>query len=547
VATYRIQKLKNLTILILLFCFTLHSWAQDKFWIEFSDKGEYIQESGDPQQFLSPNALNRRAYFDIPIDYTDYPLNSSYIAKVENLEAKVEKNSKWLNGIIVQTSNINFVAELAQYPFVKRVVTLNTSKSQLSDKFQLDESEVDTLPILAYGFAASNIEMLKGEYLHELGFQGQTIDIGVMDNGFQLVNTNRFFDTLNILNKIHGAYNFVDNSTDVFSNGDHGAYVMSTLAANIKDTLIGTAPMGNYYLFTTEDNNNESLAEEINWALAAEWVDSALGTWVVLSTSLGYSNGFNNSSTNHSYADMDGNTTIITKASDLAAKKGMLVVNSAGNEGTDDWKFITAPADGDSVLAVGAVDAEREPAEFSSYGPSSDGQIKPNVSALGRRVVAAKYNGTLQTINGTSFSCPITAGLAACLWQAFPDKNNMEVIEAIEQSAHLYFSPEDQLGYGIPNFEKAYKILELREVTQSSGLILYPNPTSDILNIVFIEKSEGAYDLVVADMAGKVWIRQQDNDQVTLGQLSVKDLPKGVYLLFVKQGKNRYRQKFIKR
>ena len=539
--------MKILFLLISSFSWVNLTWSQGNYWVEFTDKGMNASSSFDKEQFLSPNALNRRLFFNLPITNSDLPIDTNYIAAIYSLEAQLKHQSKWLNGIVVETSNSNFKNLTLNLPFVKRVVFLPSGKSQSLNKFSLMESSVEDLPDPGYGFARSNIQMLNGEFLHSNGFKGQTIDIGVMDNGFQLVNTNRFFDTLNLLNRIHGVYNFVENTTNVFSNGDHGAYVMSTLAANIKDTLVGTAPMGNYYLFSTEDNNAEGLAEEINWALAAEWADSALGTWVVLTTSLGYSQGFNDASTNHTYSDMDGNTTLITKAADLAAQKGLLVVNSAGNEGSSSWKYITAPADGDSVLAVGAVDMAIEAAEFTSFGPSADGRVKPNVSALGLRVVAAKYDGTLQSINGTSFSCPIAAGLVACLWQAFPDRTNMEIIQAVEQSAHLYFAPDEQLGFGVPNFKVAYDILELRAFNQENGLILYPNPTYNYLYLTFIEETEGTYDLLIADKSGKVWESQRDIAATTIVKLNLLDLPVGAYHVFVKQGKNKFSQQFVKR
>ncbi len=539
--------MKELFLLISFFSWVNLTWSQGNYWVEFVDKGLYASSSIVKEQFLSPNALNRRLFFNLPITNSDLPIDTNYIAAIQSLEAQLQHQSKWLNGIVVETSHSNFKNLSLALPFVKRVVFLPSGKSQSLNKFSLMESSVDDLPDSGYGFARPNIQMLNGEFLHNIGFKGQTIDIGVMDNGFQLVNTNRFFDTLNLLNRIHGVYNFVENTTNVFSNGDHGAYVMSTLAANIKDTLVGTAPMGNYYLFSTEDNNAEGLAEEINWSLAAEWADSALGTWVVLTTSLGYSQGFNDASTNHTYSDMDGNTTLITKAADLAAQKGLLVVNSAGNEGRSSWKHITAPADGDSVLAVGAVDVALEAAAFTSFGPSADGRVKPNVSALGLRVVAAKYDGTLQLINGTSFSCPIAAGLVACLWQAFPDRTNMEIIQAVEQSAHFYFAPDEQLGFGVPNFKVAYDILELRTFNQENGLILHPNPTNHYLSLTFIEETAGTYDLLIADKSGKVWESQRDIAATTIVKLNLLDLPVGAYHVFVKQGKNKFSQQFVKR
>lgn len=541
--------MKQLLFLLIGIQIQIALFGQDQYWLTFTDKGASEFSVQHPEAFLSEKALERRLFFDIPITQSDFPISKDYLKAIATLDAHAIKSSKWLNSVLYVSNNPNFMQEAAALPFVATIqkISLQANKD-FKQKFDFNPATglcEDGHPI--YGCAYDAIAMLNGDFLHALGFKGNPIDMGVMDNGFQFVNTNRFFDSLILLNKIHGVYNYVENSSNVFSNGDHGAYVMSTLGANIKDTLLGTAPLANYYLFTTEDNNSEGLAEEINWAMAAEWADSALGTWVVLTTSLGYSQGFNDPSTNHSYEDMDGNTTIITKAADLAAQKGMLVVNSAGNEGDAAWKYITAPADGDSVLAIGALQADGYPASFSSYGPSADGDVKPNVAAQGVAIIAAKYDGTLDKINGTSFSGPIVAGLAACLWEAFPNRSNMEIFEAIEQSAHLYYAPEDQYGHGIPDFYRAYEILKLKENSKEENLKIFPNPVEDELNIYFLSLEEGALEFIISDMQGKIWIQNKEKKNVFENPISVKELPHGVYSVFVRQGKKKYEGKFIKR
>ena len=537
--------------LVLIVTFTLSLNAQSQYWITFKDKGVHADALlNNPESFLSSNVLARRSLFDIPITKSDLPVHQAYLTQISALGAAVTKQSKWLNGVFVETSDPNFQSKLATLNFIKNVVPITSQKQgNFQDKLNnnvVNNKCVDGSPIYGCGFDAIN--MLQGQFLHQQGFTANSIEIAVMDNGFQNVNSNRFFDSLNLQNKIHGIYNYVNDNANVFVNGDHGSEVMSTMAANMKDSLVGTAPDANYYLFITEDNNNEGLAEEINWAMAAEWAETNLGTWVILSTSLGYSEGFSDPSTNHVYADMDGNTTIITTAADLAAQKGLLVVNSAGNEGTANWRYITAPADGDSVLAVGAVDFEGLAAEFTSFGPSADGRIKPNVSALGRRVVIADKNGVLGLTNGTSFSAPIIAGMAACLWEAFPSKSNMEIINAIEQSAHLYYNPNDQLGYGIPNFEKAYEILAIAEANEAEGLRIFPNPVEEELNIFFLnQEAHIPYQLVISDMSGRVWLENSEKKDSYAEALLVAELPAGIYAVFVQQGKNKYRAKFIKR
>ena len=208
-------------------------------------------------------------------------------------------------------------------------------------------------------------------------------------------------------------------------------------------------PKANFYLYRTEDVSSESPVEEQYWAAAAERADS-IGVDVI-STSLGY-NQFDNPVFNHTYADMDGNTTIAARAADFAAKKGMIVVVAAGNDGADTWHFISTPADADSVVAVGAVNASGIVAGFSSYGPSADGQVKPAVASVGVATAISSTDGQVVSGNGTSYATPNMAGLITCLWQAFPDFTNMEIIQAVIKSSSIYNAPNDRIGYGIPNF-----------------------------------------------------------------------------------------------
>lgn len=536
--------------LVLLFAVQLQ--AQDKYWVVFTDKGSDNFSIENPHEFLSINAVQRRQFFDISIQVSDLPVSKSYIGQVENLNAQVNKTSKWLNGAFFESSNPNFIQELSALEFVKEVIvfTDNNQKS-ITSKFKIEAETTDTETTFSdteYGKAFLQIDMLKGQFLHNLDFKGQNIDIAIMDNGYQNVDSNRFFETARLENRLSSGYNFVGNNTQVFGNGTHGAWVLSTMLTNKTDTFIGTAPLSNYYLFITENEAAEGQQEEINWAMAAEYADSALGVWVVLNTSLGYSNGFNDGSENYTYQDMDGNTTIITRAADLAAQKGMLVVNSAGNEGTVAWKHITAPSDGDSVLAIGAVDMEGLPAAFSSFGPSADGRTKPNVSALGGPAQVIEPDGRIVNKSGTSFSGPITAGLAACLWQAFPNKSNMEIINAIEQSAHLFYAPEEQYGFGIPNFEKAYDILSLNETAlRNNNLLVYPNPVENELHVLFVSNTQETYNYLIADMSGKVWLKENNKTNTFDDPIGVANLPKGVYSIFIQQGKTKVEKKFVKR
>ena len=241
----------------------------------------------------------------------------------------------------------------------------------------------------------------------------------------------------------------------------------SIIAANIPGSFVGSSPKSNFHLFRTEDAGTEYPIEEHNWACGAERLDSAGGD--VISSSLGY-NTFDDTIFNHTYADMNGNTTTAAIAADLAAKKGILVFNAAGNEGASPWHFILTPADGDSVVAVGAVTTAGTVAGFSSFGPSSDGQIKPDLASVGQGTTIQLTNNAIGSGNGTSFACPNMAGLGACLWQGFPEFNNMKIVNALRQSGNKASTPDDRVGYGIPNLKSAFVEL-LKEFSTANGSI----------------------------------------------------------------------------
>jgi hypothetical protein len=249
-------------------------------------------------------------------------------------------------------------------------------------------------------------------------------------------------------------YDFVAKDSSVNEDHPHGMECFSTIAANIPGQFVGTAPKANFYLFRTEDPSSEYPIEEFNWVCGAERVDSVGGD--LISSSLGY-NTFDAplTSASHSYADMNGNTTMAATGADLAAKKGILVVNAAGNEGSNSWRYIVTPADGDSVMAVGAVTTTGVPASFTSHGPSSDGQVKPDVASVGVATIIQFPNNSVGGGNGTSFACPNLAGLVTSLWQGFPEFNNMKIINALRQAGSKFTAPDSLVGYGIPDVKKA--------------------------------------------------------------------------------------------
>jgi serine protease AprX len=539
------------TILALIFCF-YQANAKYTFWVVFTDKDSSHFTLDNPSEFLNENALQRRIFFGIPIDITDIPVPDFYLQRVKSLDADIQHVSKWLNGAVVFTENENFAQEVSELYFVKEVrqIKLPGPKS-VQDKLKYEQQHFRNLKnnnvYREFGASENQLSMLFAHTLHERGLKGNGIDIAVMDNGFVNVPDNPFFATPYSTGRINAGYNFVDNTPEVFTKGNHGSAVLSTLAADKQGNFMGAAPNANYYLFITEDDLTEGIHEEINWALAAEMVDTMLGIHVILSTSLGYSDGFDNPADEYTYADMDGNTTIITRAANLAASKGMLVVNSAGNSGTSPWRYITAPADGPGVLAVGAVGPDGLVTPFSSRGPNAARDLKPNVMAQGGMVAVVNQFGSVVASNGTSFSCPIISGMAACLWQDFPEKSSHQIFKAIQKSAHLYNKPNNDYGYGIPNFRVAYELLrtDFNLDTQETFLV-YPNPFESNLHVVFYFIEDDKYDLAIFDLLGKKWFSKKN---ITNGYHILEEvgsLPAGNYLLRIKRGRDVVEEKLIK-
>lgn len=469
--------MKKATLLLVysfLSVFVLAQVAPDKYWIRFTDKNNSPYSINGPTQFLSQKAIDRRNTQGIAITENDIPVNPSYIQAVSSLGATILNVSKWLNSVTVYTTNPAVVDAIEQLPFVLTVEksNLNNVPPEISQKpfFEVetygDFSNSKPVESLSsgksynYGQAFNQISMLNGIALHDLGYNGTGMTIAVLDAGFLNTNTIPAFNYLWNNNRILGSKDFVDPlNPNIFGSHSHGTSVLSTMGANLTGQIIGTAPEASYWLLRSEDGGSEYLIEELNWVSAAEFADSVGAD--VINSSLGYTT-FDDPAQNHTYLDMDGNSAIISRGADMAVSKGMIVVNSAGNEGSSSWYYIGAPADGDSVFSIGAVNASGNYVSFSSHGPTADGQMKPDVVAQGSgSTIINAYTGNVSTGSGTSFSSPITAGMVTSLWQAHPNRRNTEVLDAIRQSASLSGNPNYQLGYGIPNYLTAHELLSL--------------------------------------------------------------------------------------
>lgn len=458
-------------LLILLLVLSASGFAQPKYIVRFKDKAGTPFTLANPSAYLTPRAIARRTRYNIAIDSADLPALQRYLDSVRLAgTVTILNTSRWFNQVCIQTTDAAALAKINAFPFVVGGVQAFGQRNQaevavnkqLSLAEQTDNTVIQTPQgindIYNYGIAYGQIHLHQGEFLHNHGFSGQGMQLAVTDGGFFNVATLPTFDSVRNNGQILGTWDFVANEASVTEDHQHGTQCFSTIAANMPGSFVGSMPKGNFYLYRTENTVGENPVEEQNWVAGAERADS-LGV-DVLSVSLGYTY-FDNGSFSHTYAQMDGNTTLISRGADMAAKKGMLVTIAAGNEGGSSWKFIAAPADADSALVVGAINSSGAVAGFSSYGPSSDGQVKPDVVAVGSGTVIANVFSGQPAANGsgTSFACPNMAGLSTCLWQAFPEVNNMAVIDAVRRSAHQYNTPNDRVGYGIPDMEKAFVLL----------------------------------------------------------------------------------------
>ena len=449
---------------------------------------QFANKAGSDIVCLSPTALEMREERGIVIDSLDYAVSPLYLDSISRLGAEVLHTSRWFNGATVET-NEQTIQSIKQCTFVDTIyLTRTDEESSVIPPLSLRKREAkgDRLEAKGEGLEAKGegleqLAQLNLLPLHQAGYKGKDIRIGIADGGFYNA------DSLESLphDQWLGYTDLTDDKEDIFGQtGNHGSLCLTAIVAHkeISDgtlagtfTYSGTATEASYYLFKTEEHATESPKEIDNWVAAIEMADS-LGLHIV-STSLGYTT-FDDEQFNFAYSDMDGLTSRGALASRIAARKGMLLVTAMGNEGNKPWHYLSTPADADSILSVGAVNKDGIIAMFSSYGPTADGRTKPEVCAMGEGTcLISPANNAVITSNGTSFACPLIAGMAASLWSALPEASNMEIREMIIRSCDRYDLPYEQYGYGIPDAWEAYT-----SKTTHLPSTLHPTPYTKILD-----------------------------------------------------------------
>jgi serine protease AprX len=492
-----------LLLFIALFAANTQTNAQfSRYIIKLRDKGTNPYSLANPSQYLTTRAIQRRTRYNIALDSTDLPVTPRYVDSIRLAGAvTILSTSKWLNQVAIQTTDAGALAKINSFPFVLSTGPIGSRPGQsdrpVNKKFDVSftditepTSNIITADYYNYGQSYGQVHLHNGEFLHNRGFRGQGMHMAVLDAGFLNYLTLPTFDSIRNNGQVLGTWDFVTRNASVNEDHPHGMNCLSTIAANMPGIFMGTAPKASFYLYRTEEVATEYPIEEQNWIAGMERADS-LGV-DVSSTSLGYFN-FDNAVFNYTYANMDGNTTMSAKGADLAAKKGMLLLLAAGNEGNSAWHYIITPSDADSVMAVGAVSVAGNVGSFSSYGPSSDGQVKPSVAAVGVGAVIANPSTGQPTFgNGTSFACPNMAGLATCLWQAFPEVNNMSIINTMQQAATRATNPDVRVGYGVPDMKKAFVMLIKQLFTQQQ-----PQVANCSVTLQWNVKTDSVISLVV--------------------------------------------------
>lgn len=521
---------KLLPLFIFLLGFT-YSAGQDLYLIKLKPKENTSTYITNPLQMLSQRALDRRVKYTIPLDDKDIPISSSRIQQIKQKSLNYIGHSKWLNTVMIETSEIAVINELKSLNFVESVTSMvqNSSGAPRAEKVSKWKESFQNKTNFDYGYSNEFIQQINVKPLHDNNIRGQGVYIGVIDAGFPGVNTMSVFEKLRTENRIFDTYDFVENKTNVYRADSHGTNVLSTMAGEIDGTYIGTAPKAIYTLYRSEDADIETPKELMYWVQAAERADS-VGVDII-NTSLGYTE-FDDSRYDFTYQNMDGKTTLISQGAEIAGNKGIFVVVAAGNEGGDSWKMISAPADVENVFTVGANDSNKNPAYFSSYGPNALGVIKPNVSALGLDILVYYPNNSLYYSAGTSFSSPVTAGAVALMIQQFPKVSHTVLKDKIQKTGHLYSSPSKQLGYGVPDYYKASQdLLAVNDLNLNKLIQVYPNPFKNSINI---QSQKEIKIIEIYSLIGEKIISVDNQNRIMTDNLKT-----GVYIIKVtdKEGK----------
>ncbi len=534
---------------LLLVQFSSFGQATRKYLVLLKDKANSPFSVSQPDRFLSQRAILRRQKQNIALLERDLPVNPAYVSQLQQAGAKIWFTSRWLNAVLVETTDAT-MATVQKLPIVKEFEfgrSLSSARITTESQSPLlgppaSAGKFGDVAPLNYGNSQNQVSQLGVDKMHQQGIHGEGMLIGVLDAGFLNADRVGFLKPVFDEKRVLATYDFVRKETSVYEDDAHGLSCLSAIAATADNQLYGTAYKASFILLRTEDAASEKQIEEANWLFGAEYADSA-GVDVI-SSSLGYTQ-FDNPSTSYTYRDMDGKTALSSRAAQIATETGMVVVVAAGNEGSAAWRYLSAPSDAASVLAIGAVTQAGTRASFSSFGPSADGRVKPDLAAQGQGTTIGTPGGQIIVGNGTSFATPLMAGLAAGFWQAHPTLTATQVTDALRRSGSQYGAPDDQLGYGIPNFERASVLADAY-----GSLVVYPNPFTDT-DLLAVQWGEIAVntplDATLTNLAGRViWQNRYVSSGLAAFVLPRLDLSAGMYILTLTSGDKKRTLKVVK-
>ena len=537
--------MKQTIFIFLFFCTFFQSYSQEGFMYRLilKDKGNPPFSTKQPEMFLSDKSIQRRAKQGLVVDSTDLPIDPSYFQAIANTGAEIRTSGKWLKTVVVYIPDSSFISPLKNLPFIDTLYCVwkgsLPNQSSLRNK---NEAVQDTLEnnINSYGAGFTQIGLNNGYLLHDAGFRGKGMTIAVIDGGFSNADLIDYFD----FQQVKGIKNFNHEIDDPLREGvDHGTKVLSCMLSDKPGEMIGTAPEADYYLLRSEVDNEEYPVEEDYWVAALEYADSVGADIVTSSLGYGY---FDDSSMDHTQNQLDGKSVPISVAAGLAASRGMLLFNSAGNEGNTSWGKIMFPGDAFNMLTIGAITADSARSHFSSVGYTADGRIKPDLMAMGTNVAVVGSDGQIVSSSGTSFSTPIMAGLSACLWQALPELTSFEMIQLLRKTANAFFHPDSLMGYGIADVYKAYMQgkTDLKPIGKENtvSFSIYPSENRLYLNFNY-SSNESKRILNIYSAVGIKVLSASDFSS----SIDISSLPKGIYIASLQMdNKSTTVQKFIK-
>lgn len=533
--------MKKLLLFVFIFSIYLVPAQSELVFVYFKDKPNKAAFYANPLSELTQKSLDRRAKFGISLNDQDAPIEPTYLQNIRDLGYTVTDYSKWMNGVAVNATALQ-IADLMTKPYVNSVERFikhgSTAKKTAKkvNKFELFNQSI-TASNFNYGYGLSQIDQVNLRPLHVSGFTGSGITIAVIDSGFPHVDTGSVYARIRNNGQIKGGYNFIHKSTDIYNTSlnAHGSYCLGVIASYVQDNFVGSAPDADFYLYATEDANNEIPEEQLYWTEAAEEADRK-GVDLI-STSLGYYD-FDDSRYNLLYADMNGKTSFIARAAQITTEKGIFVVAAAGNEALKYWHYMVTPGDNEKVFTIGGVTPTGDSSSFSSFGPNAEGKIKPDAVARGTQTFMG-FNNSVTSGNGTSFATPLSAGGIACLMQALPNKSITFLSDILRQNASLYPTSDNQKGYGILDFSKSLNTaLLVDEKDSNSKIQIYPNP---VLTQLTIKSSRKIIAVELFDTLGR-----KLKNLPTQNTINMENYTKGVYFLKVQTDHGQHVEKIIK-